>query len=224
MKKAIMVGVCAVLVSLGCGCFVRSLYPFYTKESVTEAPAIVGTWLPAKKVGADDAKKMVETWRFAEESIETVDENGVASTLDVKYFKVKDCLMVDMTCRLEEEPQKGEGPNAWWSLHVLPVHTAWKVELVGDNLRLTPLDEDWIKDMLRKKGVGLAHLKIREDEDKDSAPVVLMTDRESILLTAPSAELAGFLATHIADTNAFSDDFVLSFRRVKEQEAAPATE
>lgn len=198
MTKFLHYTACVVLAALLSGCIVQSIQPFYTEDLVVELPSIRGKWRLATIEGKA-AEKQERPWEFTKDQIETYD-GEVSSRVSVTYFKVMDAVLADITVA---PLRSDEGPNVWWTIHVMPVHSLWRVELSGNSLMLTPLNYAWIRSLLAKKKPVLAHA---ESDDKD-----LRT-----LLTGPSKELVAFLRENVADPKAFLSTESYVFERIKE--------
>lgn len=188
------VTVAALLLS---GCIVQSIQPFYTEESVIELPSIVGKWRLVTVEGKG-TEKGEQPWDFTRNEIETYDGN-ISSRISVTYFKVSGVVFADITVA----PLRGdEGPNVWWTVHVMPVHSLWRVDLSGDSLALTPINHSWVRNLLEKKKTTLSHAR---SDDKDFRT----------LLTGSSKELTTFLSENAANPQAFLRTESYVFERIK---------
>jgi hypothetical protein len=188
-----------VFLSLLSGCIVQSIQPFYTKESVVDLPMILGRWR-LETVGGKAAEKQEHPWVFTEKEIDTYDGDK-ASRISATYFRVRDVVFADVT--VAPLPDDRE-PNMWWTIHVMPVHSLWKVDLSENRLILTPLNYTWIREILARKGSTLSHAP---SDDKD-----LRT-----LLTGSSEELMAFINKNGAKRATFSAAESYVFERVREK-------
>ncbi len=98
------------------------------------------------------------------------------------------------------EPDEKMGGNEWWSLHIVPVHSVCKVDLSGNALVFTPLNGEWVGEMLEKKALSLSRATVESGDDQ-------------ILLTASPKELVSFLKLYGGDTNAFPADTSHHFKK-----------
>jgi hypothetical protein len=199
MAKFLLRAVFATLVAVLSGCIVQSIQPFYTGESVIELPSIRGRWRLVTIEGKE-AEKQERPWEFTKDEIETYD-GDISSKISVTYFKVMDAVLADVTVA---PLRSDEGPNVWWTIHVMPVHSLWKVDLLGDSLALTPLSYTWMRNLLAKKEAALSHTR---SDDKDFRT----------LLTGSSKELTVFLKKNATNPQAFLRTESYVFDRVKEE-------
>lgn len=207
MKKVMPITTCLIFALLLSACipFTQSFEPFYTEGSVVKLPAIEGKWL-AKDSDKKDAESLPKPWFFGDKKINTYNDEGVSSVLNVKYFKIKDMTFADLS---PSEPGKGKAPNEFWLIHVIPVHSVCKVELSKNTLKLTPLNGEWVKDMLKKKKLSLTYVDVDEAFNE-------------IVLTSPPKDLEAFLKKYGKSTVAFPKEAALYFQRVqKEEEKVP---
>ncbi len=186
-----------LVVSFVSGCFVQSFQPFYADDSVIEIAGINGKWSLVKKGDEDVTDDYPQPWVFTDDEITTFEHN-VSSILDVTYFKVTDVTFVDLS---PQEPDESKGPNEWWTIHTIPVHSVCKVDLLADSLALTPLSGEWVEEMLEEKKITLSHVTVDGDDQ--------------IVLSSSPEELFSFLKQHGSDTNAFPAGASHYFQRVK---------
>ena len=203
MKRLLPITICLIFALLLSGCipFIQSFEPFHTEESVIKLPDIRGKWL-AKENAEKDSESLPKPWLFGNNKITTFNEEGVSSVLNVKYFKVKDMTFADLS---PSEPGKGKAPNEFWLIHVIPVHSVCKVELSRNTLKLTPLNGEWIKKMVREKKLSLTYTDVKEAFNQ-------------IVLTSTPKKLEAFLKKYGRNKDAFPKDATLHFERVQEKE------
>ena len=77
------------------GCFIQSIYPFYTEETKVELNEINGEWVSIVQLGDDVEKKKITPWSFSNKSIVSYDEKNIKSKIDCTYFKVGENLFID---------------------------------------------------------------------------------------------------------------------------------
>ena len=200
MKTLLQIAGTILIAIFVSGCFVQSFQPFYTEDLVIDIPAIEGKWLLVKKGNDNVAGEYPQPWVFGKNEILTFEEN-VGSVLDVTYFTVKDVTFVDVA---PSEPDKDKGPNEWWTIHTIPVHSVCKIDLSGNSLNLTPLNGDWVGKMLEENKISLSH-------------VAVDSEGEQTVLTSSPEELVLFLEHYGNNTDAFPVDASHSFQRVKEK-------
>lgn len=196
MKKLLPIIASVILPVILSGCYFQSFHPFYTDDLIVEIPAINGNWRLVNKGYKNVAENYPQAWVFTQDEIVTFESN-VSSVLDANYFAVGNVTFVDL---MPAEPGKDKGPNAWWTIHIVPVHTVWKVDLSGDSLSLALLDGEWVKKMLEEKKLSLSTVAI-DDEGLQN------------VLTSSSEELVLFLKQYGEDIDAFPVEKSLRFQR-----------
>ncbi len=212
MRAALMIALLGALVLLS-GCIVQSLHPFLPKEDWALEPALVGSWsrLPDKDDSTD--AKAGQAWAFTQMEGEekaydlTISESGKTARFEARVAKLGDTLFLNMSpgepdaCSdgQETEDTEAEPIGLYW-LHLVPAHSAWRVRLEGDSLRLDALDLDWVKKQAIAKTLNLRYEAISD----------------GIVFTASPEELREFLRKHAHDDKVFPDCFSL-----KRQEQAP---
>ena len=174
----------AVLALLCTSACVRSLYPFCPDSAKAPRPDLDGTWHSTTAGGeVDKAARLV----FSGGRITTTnDEEHTGGALEVAYFQAGGQWFADTSpARLEPDC----GPDGWWLMHNVPAHLVSRVEVDGDRLKLTPLDQDWLKSAIRATNSPAKNIRIDLDD-------------QQLFAARPAAwlELLGRVAT---DTNAF---------------------
>jgi hypothetical protein len=168
------------------GCFIQSFQPFYTPETVIPLESIRGEWMLTAKGDANVKDDYPEPWVFSETSLLTY-EKGIASILDVTFFKAGDTVFMDLTPGVIDETT---GPNGWWAMHNIPTHSVCRVDLDGATLKLTPLDGEWLVKKIQAKEISLPMLAIDASDNYH-------------VLNASSAKLVEFLRTFGRNSDAF---------------------
>lgn len=136
----------ALLAVAAAGCIpVPSLHPFVVEGEAVAVPGVVGEW-------ADSST----TLRIAAESgnlytLSSPDSTDVPSRLRLRFARLGGRLFADVTPDLRAYP--GGSPEPW----LWPMHTAFRVDLAGDSLRLAFLDDDWTKKALDRHAVKVRH-------------------------------------------------------------------
>jgi hypothetical protein len=191
MKVVLTLFLAAVISFPLAGCFVQSLNPYYTKESVSVFPGIAGEWTLVDERGMPRADR---PWAFAADKISTYDKNGTSGTLKVVYFRIGESFFLDTTV---DEP--GAGTTEWWTMHVFPAHLLTKAEIRDGRLMLIPLDYGVLEEAMRKGAVKLPHIRPK--------------DEDAVLFTASSEEWMDFLKKNLNDPVLFSEKNALRFVR-----------
>ncbi len=114
--------------------------------------------------------------------------------LKVAYFKAGDAWFADTTAGSLES-----GADDWWQIHTVPVHHVARLEHDGDLLRITPLDQDWLKAAIAATNGPAAYIRVADADQHlfSGRPVAWV-------------ELLGRIA---ADTNAFPPRRTIVLRR-----------
>lgn len=97
-----------------------------------------------------------------------------------------------------------QGPNVWWIIHVMPVHSLWKVDLSVSRLSVTPIDCVWMRKILATKKMILSHV---QSDDKGFRT----------LLTGSPKQLMAFLRENATNPSVFSRAESYVFERVQEE-------
>ncbi len=257
MKKRTIVMTVLVALLLA-SCVVKSLKPFYTKDTLAYDGSLLGEWEDNKdnvwevltmKSGLDsvfmDKKKQAEkveeiiqnhnnevksvnmsgevkverTKKFADKELEEIYENAyifvrkvklskeeaffrkekeeVKSAYIVVPFKIKGQVFLDFTPLEVKELQSFE------ELHHIGIHTLAKLDKKGEDLKLTWLSEEKIKQLFKEKKIRISHEKIG-------------FNKEDILLTASSEDLQKFIAKYMdLEQKDKWDGTRLTFKRIK---------
>ena len=189
------------------GCFVQSLYPFYTdKTKIAIPPHIAGHWEPIE--GEEEGGR---PWIFSEETITSYHKKVELKQAAV-FFKVDDVLFLDVQAGSSIFAEE----NIWQNAHRLSVHQVYKVETNRNEMTLFPLDFDWVKRELQSGAVKLSYYRPVSEQkntkdDEDAVPIVL---------TENSEKLTEFLKYCIANPDAFRGEAIrYVFRKVPD----PAT-
>lgn len=174
----VMVG---VLVS---GCGVPSLYPLYTDKDLVFEPALIGTW---------DSKEgpVCKFTKGPNKSYELIyTEKKSSAKFEAHLVRLGKDMFLDTFPDVS-----AIGKNDFYSMHIVPVHIFFKVNLKGDELRFQTLNADWFKEGIKQKKLQVKYEALGHDR---------------FLLTMPTKELQAFVIKH-AD-KAFksgSDDNIL---------------
>lgn len=166
------------IVLLISGCVVPSLHPLFTEKDLVFDPALIGTW-------AEEDEE--EAWIFLKSGDNAYDLIHAAEGTPIKYEA--HLVRLGKFEFLDIYPQEPEIKNDFYKLHLIPAHTFWRIWTDGDVLLIARLDPDWLKDMIARKKVKIAHERL--------------DDR--IVLTASTKELQKFILKYAEDINAFPD-------------------
>jgi hypothetical protein len=192
MKTSIILAGAAIILS---GCIVTSVCPFYTQKDLVTEPAVLGSWTNPKNHG--------ETWQFEQTTKFayrlTLVEPSKTTVMETHSLKLGGQLFLDLFS-LEQD------------YHVIPAHYLLKVDQTSPLLRLSELNEAWVKSFLTNKPTALPY-HIIENPDNPSA--------NRIVLTGDTSELQSFVLRHLKTPGAWKDAFELR-REVQDIKTARA--
>jgi hypothetical protein len=133
------------------------------------------------KQGQDDLKL---------ESKDEKSEPGEPAKFKAHLVKMKGSLFLDIST-------KDWGvKNTFYVMHMIPVHTFWRISIKKDELRMEMLNPEWLKNMVDQKKINMGYVQ------KD----------DTIILTAPTEELQKFLLKYDKEAEVFTP-FVVFHRQ-----------
>ena len=174
MKILLTFGI-ALLIS---GCLQPSLHPLFTEKDLVFDPALIGAW-----VGENEK----ETWIL---------QKAGDHTYDLFYEGERDSAKFEAHLVrlgkfefLDIYPEEPDIKNGFYKSHLILAHTFSRIWRDGDTLRTAMLNPDWLKDMIARKKLKIAHERLHD----------------WIVLTASTKELQKFILKYAEDVNAFPD-------------------
>jgi hypothetical protein len=196
---------CTLSVLLLEGCWVGSLHPYYTRYSDLKlASDLIGVW-EVRSVydgrrgvcggsGNENQRSCTITVTREDDSLALVadvqDEDGLHTRLQIQEFDVNGVRFLDGSLL-----NPGEGMALVHWQHLIDTHSLWKMSVGSDNLTLSKMDDDYLRDLLESQG---------------NSPEVSFVPLEGglfwpdvVILTASSAALRGFVARHADDARLF---------------------
>jgi len=195
MRTAKLLAMCGVMVLMS-GCYVVSLHPFFTEESVVFDQALVGTWT---------LEKQAMTFKQAYENAYTLictDEEGERCELEACLARVGNFLFLDVYPKEIEDCSNGL---------LVPAHSVMRVWIEGDVLRVAGLNYEWVRSMIDEKKLEIAHeylptRAVSTPPGKDSASFKWEEKPDNpILLTASSKNLQDLCLKYGDDKEAFAE-------------------
>ncbi len=185
MKKIIL-AVTTALTAILAGCVVTSVHPFYTDKDLVFEPALVGDWLK------DAGDSQPEVWKFEKSGNLayrfTLIEQGKATVMEARAFKLQGQLFLDIFSVNRD-------------IEVIPPHYLLKVTQLTPALRMSELDNNWLREWLAANPKGAAHCLVRNGDKPDDLRVVL---------TGPTEELQKFIREHLNTEGAWKAGFDFS--------------
>jgi len=192
MKTKGIILILAIL--LFSSCIVKSLHPFYTKDSLSFNEKLLGNWTDNKK-GQWTVESMIDKFeQEKKEGVELSEEDLLAlETYKEGYYityikKDKEAAFIAMPFKINEQyfldfiPIEIEDDeiNSLAAEHLLKTHSVTKLDINSDkDLTFSWLSEDRINNLFSANKIRLKHENIGFQED--------------LLLTASSKELYAFI-------------------------------
>jgi len=170
----------AVLIVMAAAC-IQSLQPLFEDDDLVFESRLLGAWTDAKGV---------DTWNF-ERSREkeyrlicrTAEDDETARFVG-RLGQLGGALFLDL---FPEDKGNPRPRNEMLALHLLPVHTLWRVRFEGEGLCLEPMNTDWLK----------------EEVEAGRAKIAYVRSGDRLVLTADTASLQVFFAGLAANDEAF---------------------
>lgn len=160
------------------GCVVPSLHPLFNDQELVFDPQMIGAW-------TDDDDSL---WVFDKTSngayLLTVADTHELSMFDAHLLELDSHRFLDLYPRTESDEDSFRG------LHLLPVHTFYKVRFEGETLLLIPMSQDWLEESIKSGVIEIPHA---------------WNDGE-LLLTASTEELQKMVLLFAEDPEAFPVD------------------
>ena len=162
------------------GCVVPSVHPFYTEETLIFDPGLLGIW----------ADKDGERWIFlasGEAGYELVTNpkgKHAPASFDARLVQIGQQRYLDLC------PKQVEGEPGFRDWHMIPAHSIARVRLNGDTLEMSTLSLEWLRDRIDERQLQIAHSRLGKD---------------SVLLTAPPAQLQAMVMLVADDAKAFPE-------------------
>ncbi|MHA7110169.1 hypothetical protein ACRTDU_08595 [Sunxiuqinia elliptica] len=198
-KSVILSSLLVVFLS---GCMVFSFYPLYTEEDLFPNDLLVGEWVDADSI----------TWQFdfnyfGKPVLENRD--STAFILRMKEKDSQEFSKQEFLVRVIElgghyfldfymEEYLKENDLTFFDLHLMPVHTFAKLELDGDDAKISWFSSAWLEELIEQ---NRTHIRYENNGDH-------------ILLTAKPQELQEFVVRYVNAPDAFDDGLSASLHRI----------
>jgi hypothetical protein len=190
----LLAGLMLVLV-LG-ACATPSVHPIYTesteRDALLDEPGLVGTWKGSDSSTTYTVTRVPNAYGLV--AATTDEKRPDRWEFDVRLVQIGEHRFADFSVNGRERDALQEK----WGPLLVPTHLFARWDLEGDALTLWLLKRDWFEKAVAGKAVTLTHTAMGKD---------------SILISAPTADLQAFLRKHGGDPDAFADQVKL--RRVK---------
>jgi hypothetical protein len=187
MKKIILsiFGFALVLLT---GCFVSSIYPFYTAKDLTFDPALLGIWGDAEET--NDNK---EVWVFEKSEAQTykmsIRGGSETNAYDTHLFTLGGEKFLDNLPRFRMAYQT-------------PEHLLLRVKSISPTLQLQLLDYEWLTKLVEQNPKAIRHIIVPKEAGDTN-------EGGHLTLTADTSELQKFLLKHLNNTNAWIEPMVM---------------
>ncbi|SFF35406.1 hypothetical protein [Sunxiuqinia elliptica] len=198
-KSVVLVSLLVLFLS---GCIVFSFYPLYTEEDLFPNDLLVGEWIDADST----------TWEFdfnyfGKPVLENRD--STAFILRMKEKDSQEFSKQEFLVRVIElgghyfldfymEEYLKENDLTFFDLHLMPVHTFAKLELDGDDAKISWFSSAWLEELIEQ---NRTHIRYENNGDH-------------ILLTAKPQELQEFVVRYVNAPDAFDDGLSASLHRI----------
>jgi hypothetical protein len=206
------------------GCVVKSLFPFYTLNSIYFENKIIGDWkngdnenwhvLPFQDALLKEANKK-DSSELDDDELDLYDkykkgylvylEKDSTTTLFLAIpFKINNQLFLDFT-PIEVKESNGINGNNMYEMHLIETHTLAKVDIISPNeISIKWFSSKKLEDLFRENKIKIKHEKVGFSE--------------TILLTASSKELEKFIKKYMSskDEDKWKTDIEVNLIRVDE--------
>ncbi len=197
MKMNIRALAALCLTSLWCGCWQKSIYPFYREMDLAFEPALLGTWSDQDQT----SKEGSTTWTFSRGEGDSlyrvaVHDSDCDLDFDGRFFKLDNSRYLDLHSRKR-------------SISEMPTHNLLRVRKTDPALELQVLSPGWVKERLQAHPKEIAHINVIDpDHPNDS-------EKMETVLTANTDLLQKFLRDHLEAPGFFEDSFELKRKQDK---------
>jgi len=170
----------AVLMAAAASC-IQSLQPLFEDDDLIFDSRFLGVWTDSQ--GQD-------SWSFErgrEKEYRLVcrsAEDDETARFVGRLGRLGGALFLDI---FPEDKGNPRPRNEMLVLHLLPVHTLWRVRFEGEGLCLESMDPDWLKEQIDAGRAKIAHVR----------------SGDRLVLTADTAALQAFFAGQAANDKAF---------------------
>jgi hypothetical protein len=205
------------------GCVVKSLFPFYTSNSVVFEKKFLGNWVdtenakwniqPFQEVILKENKKTSPSEldddqfamynKFKKGYVVYFEKDSTKSSFLAMAFKINNQLFLDVT-PIEDSEFDGL-KNDLYKLHLIGTHTLAKFDLLNDNeIDIKWFSSDKLEELLKENRIKIKHEKVGF--------------WDTIVLTASSEELEKFIKKYMdsKDEDKWKTDVEFNLTRVND--------
>lgn len=201
MKKQIIIGLTLLTIVLG-GCFLLSLNPIYTPDTLVRPEWLDGKWMSKDSTfwtfapDTNESEGLELMQLKIDERITCINDNAKKETpLVLDSFKISTLInnfsagvtQIKGQYFLDLLAAKILTGSGFHSQHFIHGHSISKLKFKEDTMWISTLEDDWAKSLEPKKGKKLGLIK----------------SEKNWIITASTKELRAFLAKSANDTNIF---------------------
>lgn len=175
------------------GCWQKSLNPFYTTKDLVSEPKLVGAWKEHKEsdTGAESDRTI---WTFTDTGEQRFALQFRSEKEQQEYeahvFRFEGQRFLDILLLRRE-------------ISVIPAHHLFKVVELGTDLKLVPLNIEWVQKWLKEHPGSLSYLAVVDPEHPKDR------EQDELVLTADTKALQSFLRAHLNDQDFFGETMTL---------------
>jgi len=208
-------------------CIVKSLFPFFTKDTVQFEKLFLGVWQDskednnqwiissvkdisaiekAKKTNPDSAEDLefYDNYKNGYYAAYQEEKENRTSIFLVVPFKLKNQLFLDFTPLIDDKNM-----NSLVSYHIAPTHSLAKFDISNNNnVSIKWLSSEKVENLITSDKIRIKHEKLSPNNEH--------------ILTAPSDELQKFITKFMVsgDKNKWETDVEFNLKRTQSKEAA----
>ncbi|MCK5400549.1 MAG: hypothetical protein KAJ28_02855 [Flavobacteriaceae bacterium] len=207
------------------GCVVKSLFPFYTLNSIYFENKIIGDWkdanndnwdvLPYQEAFLKESEKKNSTElnddeldlfnKYKKGYIVYLEKDSTTTLFLAIPFKINNQLFLDFT-PIENKESDGFNDNNMYKMHLIETHTLAKVDIISPNeISVKWFSSEKLEELLKENKIKIKHEKVGFNE--------------TTLLTASSDELEKFIKKYMnsKDEDKWKTDIEFNLIRVDEK-------
>lgn len=199
MKNNIISVSTMLILFLNSGC-IQSIHPYCTRKIDFSFEEINGYWNMVKNSDSEnpDGKNY---WVFTEDTITIYESDNSTSTLGVRYFKIKDSILVDYSPYDYENFMEKKS-----SLYLIPglisAHSLAKIEFQENRMTIYPLDSWYVINKINTEKYNLNYFEYGSGMAR------------SYIFVSESENWVDFLNDNIDNELLFDTDDAFVFERI----------
>lgn len=199
MKNSIIFSSIIFILILNSGC-IQSIHPYYTKNTDFLFEEIYGYWSMVKNSDSENSKEK-NYWIFTEDTITIYESDNSTSTLGVKYFKIKDSILVDYS-PYDYENFTGKKSSIYLIPGIISAHSLAKIEFQKNRMTIYPFDSRYVINKIKTKKYNLNFYEYGTSMAK------------SYIFVSESENWVDFLNDNMNDESLFDTDDAFVFERI----------